>query len=415
MIYRAVTILFFLLLSICLKAQYDYRSDDNHRFQLNTEGQYYLTSNALSGGFTGSYLYGKQIDNQRISKEIERITGKVRIGGELSFQLQASWFPDTVKQSGWLLHLSENSFLGSSLSPDFMRFILKGNKQFEGDTAIFDGSKLRAMRFQSFMPGYFKQWENKGYNFSAGLMAGVTIGSFLHEAEIKNAYLYTADYGEFIDAELNFRSKTTDTLSTGLFPINGTGASLSFFLKISEPKKHSIALFVENAGIIWWEKEMFTINKDTSLHFSGLKVENIMKIDSAFAGNILNDSVWKSYMNTASKMERRSFLPMQVSLMYDRQISRKIYLSTVLAYRMHIHKLPQLNIMASWSFGNIVPAVIIQAGGYGKIHAGAEIKLSTANLKHRIKLGTAFLDSHFFQNKSGGQGFYIGYAYNIKR
>lgn len=403
-----------MLLSEFVFGQDDYRPDRQHRFSLEAGGDFCLQSNSLTNEFMNKYLYGKFIDGELMQKQLNRLPSGMRTGIDLSFQLMAEYCTDTLRKNAIKFWATEHSLVGLRLESDLARLILHGNKQFEGDSAQFSHGGLVAMHYQTFEVGWGMQKSLKRYVVNASIRGGLACGTSRLESVFERGYLYTAPYGEYLDIDVGFHGFINDTAGSDMFKPSGYGFSTGLQAEVVENGKQRFFFGISDIGMLWWDKDAVELSLDTSFVFNGFQIDDVLNIDSTLFGDFNVDSMSQKYIHSAGTVERKTWLPVFFQLEYERKFSREISVFSALSYRMGVYSLPSLLVKAAYSFGNITPSLVLRAGGYGKLSAGIEVQLATSDFHHRLILGSAFLDGQLLPKHTGGQGFYIRYAFHPK-
>lgn len=175
---------------------------------------------------------------------------------------------------GWKFSIVNEFISSASITEDAVALGLFGNKRFEGANADLSDSEYESWWYTSLDYEYEFVADSNFYFVNAALVLGHSYESYA----VERANIFTANNGEYIDADLKYDFRSTNNDNS--IPFRGLGFSTGFkaVLPLSDDFKLSGGL--SNLGLIYWSNgEEAKI--DSSFRFQGLTFDNIFEINDS--------------------------------------------------------------------------------------------------------------------------------------
>lgn len=401
----------FVSLSFNAYCQSDFHSVESFENKLSYLGINYegsINSNVITNDFINAVYFGKTIDDELKNNVIKKSKLINRLGSDSKYQL---------------LYVNKNSFLGrpnlhyflalkhydhldASFSRDFIKLLLWGNSQFKGQTADLSGFAYNQLLYQQFQLGLLKNVVFKTTKLSIGFGISFLKGQKNLNILTHQAQLYTHPDGEYIELDIDYELKQTDTLTHNkLSAFNGLGTSADLFFSLNINETNIWKLSITDIGFINWNHTTNNFRVDTTLRFNGVEIANIFDMQDSIAFSTSPDSIVNDF--TSSENNNYSiFLPFRLHLSYQK-ILNKFHILCGARYYFNANHTPyvyfKLNYFITKSF---LVGSNLAYGGYGTIDAGLEIAKQFKS-GFTAALGTNNLDGFIFPSSATGQGVYF--------
>jgi len=345
---------------------------------------FHQNSNSLPLGFVMKFLAKGEI-NTAYKDRITSFPGKrIRYEDELKAGLSYQHYFSKSKVVFYASYFHRNMRY-ADITKDALNLVLYGNKMYEDKTASLSNMNFENLMYNQFSLGIGKQEGN--------LFAAVNL-SFLqgfmdNQLRTTNAGIYTAPYGEYIDAKYGFSYNQANEGASPFFGLKGAGFSGDVHVGY-QFNKGLLQFDVQDLGLIMWGKESINYGKDTAIHFEGVVIDNILKINSSSFGRLNVDSIVKDVAAEKTHRQYNTYLPATVSLSFSHQLKTK-KIGIQLNYGIQTRWLSNYYVMAyvksNFLFSNgFRTAVSISGGGYSLFNLGAEIGYTTRHIN--FMLGT---------------------------
>jgi hypothetical protein len=166
-----------------------------------------------------------------------------------------------------------------------------GNARFEGDAAILAPSAVEQQRYQTLGFGI------KHATRETFLRLDLVNGQYLNAVRLDRGYLYTAQDGTSLEADVDGSWYTSDTAGQQFGKSNGLGLSISGALELrSNTMRYSLR--VEDLGFIAWNSNAQQLLQNDVISYDGLHVEDILDLSGSVLGdNWISDTLG---LNTTS-------------------------------------------------------------------------------------------------------------------
>ncbi len=393
----------------------------------NTSAGYNLDINSttITNEFVNSFLNNKPIDDplkNRIEKELTDSNN--RIGGEMSYYINFTHFPDTLFKAanlGYYVGFKYEMIGNANFSGDLFNLIFNGNREFAGKTADISNSGLNYLRYKQLNFGLIKKYYKNEFKQTISFGIGLNTGLEHLRISVDKGELFTAETGEYIDLNTKYsvyRSDSTTRKKTGTYGMN-ISISADFSYTIETPKKNIFQFSIDDIGYIKWRDSSWCFTKDTSMHFEGWEIDDILDINgSLFNGSSVDSIINKHFYDTKS-YTYYSMLPVKINLSYFLNADSYYKFLFGIKHILYANYRPMIYIKGFLYPGkNNMLSANINYGGYGcfnikqkhQINLGIEIGHSFNNGFIFI-FGSNFINGFVYPRTTMGQGFYVMIQY----
>lgn len=319
---KKILLYIFIISSLALFSQdksNSYRMKHN-TIQLNSHIS--LESNNLNTNLLNTLLYGGYIDDEMKDNWINAGNKNNKLNSEFINGIR--YIFQNKNNRYFYLQISDINNLSSNFTDDFLKLILYGNFNYQGDTLDFSNTSIRINRYQQYKFGYNFNIIKDKTNYNIGAALSYLSGNHYTQLNIDEGNLYTHEMGTSLDINYDIKTMMTDTSNFSPFTNNGNGVSLDFSLHINK-EDNIIGVHMRDLGFIKWKKNSIINNTDSSFSFSGIEIEDFNNVTT------FNDSILDI---TLSKQNNyfRSFIPSKITFSYnkilDHNILKNIWIAT---------------------------------------------------------------------------------------
>lgn len=294
-------------------------------------GHFWSNSNTIPSAIGNSFTQFGNASQKAADHAVSQEIDKISLGFSTGFKLFANlYLKPEAKEKKRFTHFSfEQKIMGGGvISNDAMRLLLRGNKQFENETAFLDDSKFRYFDYQSLKTGFIQYKENYSYGLNIGFVAGKSFAN----ADINALSLFTAPFGEYLDinSDLMFIQNNSNSY------YNGFGGMVDLFYQRKMNDKFSFGITATDIGFINWNNKTNIVKSDTSFRFDGIAIDDLFSFNSE---EISIEDTLRNYI-IQSEEERSSLqmLPFNINLQGNYCFSEKYLLSARISYISNIHQ-----------------------------------------------------------------------------
>lgn len=312
---KKILLYIFIISSLALYSQdksNSYRMKHN-TIQLNSHIS--LESNNLNTNLLNTLLYGGYIDDEMKDNWINTGDKNNKLNSEFINGIR--YIFQNKNNRYFYLQISDINNLSSNFTDDFLKLILYGNFNYQGDTLDFSNTSIRINRYQQYKFGYNFNIIKDKTNYNIGAALAYLSGNHYMQLNIDEGNLYTHEMGTSLDINYDIKTMMTDTSNFSPFTNNGNGVSLDFSLHINK-EDNIIGVHMRDLGFIKWKKNSIINNTDSSFRFSGIEIEDFNNI-TAFNDSILDITLSKknNYF--------RSFIPAKITFSYNKILDHNIF------------------------------------------------------------------------------------------
>lgn len=386
------------LLPVLTKAQHFNPFDIRDSAGIYMSSGLNATANTIPGSFGREAFLGNFLDAEIKTQALNQLNSSSNIA---SYQDYLSFrFSHPLQDSSWVLSVEfkNRQFTESKFSKTAFELAFFGNQSSIGEMMDFD-FHYRTMMMQSIKLGL----HYKSHKHIAGFSLGAVSGSYLFEAGIKNASLYTdTDYsivqlsGEpFINWSDSSEKKD---------PWTGRGIIGDLYYGY-ENRAYQFFIILEDFGYITYPNNELNSRNDSIWEFNGTSQNIFSQEEILFSVNRDSLKEWTG-LNASGKAS--FMLPSQLRFGWRQGIpGQQFDIALYGRYYFFSHAYPELDIIPGWRFHPTWKTSInLSHGGFGGFRAGMHIEADFNN-GFGIKAGSRNLFGMWMNNLPAAAGFYI--------
>lgn len=378
------------------------------KYQISAFAQQDANSNTFTNEFFNEVNKSGYISSDLIDKQIENMSGKILSGQITSIGLNA--LINSKKLAGkryFIVGYEHQHFLDSYLDEDLVKLLLKGNKQFAGESIQIPASRYYNNYFNQLKGGVGFRMENGEAVQHFAFTLGFATGQNYDFVEVKNSSIYTHPDGDYLDIAVNANTKVSDTVWAEVYQVNGLGLSTNLEYSFSKSNNFHFDVNLKNLGFINWNGNTFMGSVDTTIRFEGVNMDT-----TSSQGDLPEDYSYNSLRNMIFKNpESGSFtdvLPMSFRLSGGKYFSEgKFYAGLSATYFPTLKASFSTELFGTWNHKDVFYLTpIVRYSQYEQFNFGLSIGLKIIDKIH-IYAGSAYLNSFFDKNANLGSGGFI--------
>lgn len=403
------------LVFVCYSAvygQYHYFSPDTLTKSVSiVNGEYALSSNALTNQFIGDIYRGGYINTEKKDLGYRLLEKENILGYNYHGEMLHFWKPKKflTSDSSWLMAgISYHSFNELLFTPEAYYLAFYGNEQWEGDTVDIAPSWYQTSQWQQLKLGYIQHYSSAYCYNTGGFILNINMGLDYTRFNIKKAALYTAPYGESLSLATDYQLMISDTTPVNPMKIKGMGISFDFFYRWTAlDQQMSFGVQLLNLGIINWNKKSFYDTKDTVYQYNGFTIDNIFDIeDDPFSG-FTSDTVTEQFFNKSNMRRFSTDLPAVLRIDGHFSFLPSLSLDMVVMHAFFTKQCPWVNLRANYHFSErFMVSPSLNYGGYGKYNGGLHLRYDFHN-NISLLFGSDYLISMIIPEQLAGTGGYV--------
>lgn len=348
----------------------------NHRRQIQLNTQVQLGSNAINTSFINTFLTGNFIDDELKGSISDRLNKSDNtIGFDWNTELSFTNYNDTLLGKNWGYHLGISNRIYGDFAYEKNLFDLAfyGNKPFQGQNVSLAPAHGEIVFYQQFKLGFIKSFYSEKEQHKFGFAFSFVNGNNRMMFDSGRMGMNTDSAGNFVDLDAQVTLMRTDPNYGNFLANNGSGLAFDFAYDGCINERHNIHFSINDIGFIGWTRTGDIAEIDSSLHFTGIQINNIVTATGDEFTNFI-DSLDDKYVRTRRDALGTMMLPMNINLNYTYALKpEKIYLQAGIQTKMmrSFYPLvyakgifyPQKNIMLAAMFGY---------GGFSKFNFGID-------------------------------------------
>lgn len=308
---------------------YDFFRNNNasrqHAVTLNTFGQF--GSNAITTDFVYSFLNGQYLDDATKDPVRDKLGRYNRAGFDWMTEISYLNMGDSVlgKHWGYYLGIKNRMYADTRFNQDLFNLTFYGNRDYAGQTADFGNLNADLVMYQQFQVGFVKQIVASNDLHTLGFGVSFINGNLRNSITGTRGTLYTEANGDYLDIDAAVSLQRTDPTHTNFLANNGSGLSADFFYEGRLDEKNIVSLSLNDFGFINWDRPGDQLSIDSTLHFTGVQVENIFTTTGTDFSNFAD--TMSQYLHTRSDYRYGlMMLPINLSLSYTRLLGERVML-----------------------------------------------------------------------------------------
>ncbi|HBS87754.1 MAG: hypothetical protein A2W91_11440 [Bacteroidetes bacterium GWF2_38_335] len=335
-----IIIIIFVLSTHQVFSQFD-NPEGNDKFNLLTRGHSligsnfnsYYSSNSVHYKFLSSLMGNKYIDDEL--KTSVKLKDDNRFGSIQDLNLYYISYPDSflgTNQYGFKVSMGYHSNMNMKFGADAFNLAFRGNSYFAGKKADLSDLNINYLVYQDLQFGLFTRPSDDNpltYYLGFSLIKGQTYYSIATE----EAWLFTEETGEYLDLRLQGLFMASDSIKPDLLEFAGTGFATHLFFNYDNiVRNFSVSLAVDNFGYINWNQNSFLVEEDTSLHWEGIIIDDILNIEDGQINGFSDDTLQKLLKQEEHSVNFRKQMPERVQLSFFKRTSKMNSIKAGLIY-----------------------------------------------------------------------------------
>ncbi|MBI4945980.1 MAG: hypothetical protein HY840_06225 [Bacteroidetes bacterium] len=372
-------------------------------------GDAFLTSNAIKNDFIVTYYRGKFLDNELKKNSSEHLSRSNRLGGASKIGFTYSYHSlQGNNKAVFSFSFYDRQNLDVRFSDDLFRTVFYGNKSFVGETAHLGNCRFNFLHYQQFRFGW--KWTGDARHGSYGFAFSLLSGEQNTFIKADKANLYTSPDGQFIDLALAMQVQQTDTAHKNYFAQNGMGLSTDFFYELPYiiwRKKGKITFEVNDFGFIRWNSNSTTHSVDSSYHYEGVNVNNILNTSTGAIPKWNTDSIINKNSLSESKQYTTNlpfYFNVRTRTWYGKQFSFEKGISFLFNSSAKPYYFLKLHFSTRKQKAEF--AYTLGYGGYGKFNSGVEARVDFSK-HYSLCIADNYLFSSVNPQMANGMGVYL--------
>lgn len=374
-------------------------------------GEGFLNSNTITNDFIWAFYNGQFIDNILKEAATDKILKSNRLGGASKAGFTYTVGRDLKSRPAYFsFSFFDRQHFDMQFSDDWFNTIFYGNKMYAGETASLGNFSLNLLRYQQFRFGW--DWHGDANHGSYGVAFSLLSGEQNISINTPTADLFTADDGTYLDFSLAMDIHQSDTSNKKFFAQNGMGLSADFYYELPYTawKKPSTIIFeVKDLGIIRWNSNSMHYSADSSYHYEGIDVNDLLNLDSNSTQLHIDSVIDKN--TTLVRSQYTTNIPFTLEVHTKSYYGKQIAFEKGIICWFNTSSKPYYYAKLHFIVGrkkSVDFAYIVGYGGYGRFNAGLEAKIDFAK-HYSIHLIDNYLFSGIAQT-SYGMGLYVKLA-----
>lgn len=317
------------------------RYSSQGQVSLYSEGSF--ESSHLNGWFVSEALIGRSFTQADMLSVQADEQGYASGRWETGFRY---WGLDSTFGGGnWRHSLGfSNSWVGySAYDADLFGLISRGNYPYAGQTLELNSGKAFLTNYQTIDFSLARPFHRPNASWFIGFGLGFVNGSFFRDAQMQGGSFYTHPDGDELRLSMNqVQLRASDPSSSAFLYPAGLGFSFRGSLEYQHKNGHVVGFSVQDAGLMFWNRQAQVVELDSQLVWEGFGIPNIAEVGET----LFQDQLDSIASDLVVLDERRSFetaLPVGVRLGYGRRLfQNKALLQAQVYYAPYIMPIPEL-------------------------------------------------------------------------
>ena len=382
-------------------------SATQHYLEAEISGSYYINSNALTTELVNKFIYGGYISTSVKDRVKRKLAYSDRVGGDVDYGMNVTWKPDSLfhkKNLSVNFSMKDRLHYDAGFSRDFFKVVMYGNKSFAGETADLGNFTLNVLRYQQARISL--EWEGDTARGSYGVSASFLKGEKNLAIDADRASLSTSSDGTKIDLDLAMLMRQTDTAHTGIGAFNGYGVSTDFFYEfpyLTWYNEGILRMEVNDLGFMQWNTNSVYYKVDSSYHYDGVSINNILDLKEHTLPSGNPDSIIKNNVKYGTE-PYITILPAIFTVNATTYFGKKYIFEKGMRFRMKSNCKPFYYATFSWfPIRQFMISGTVAYGGYGNFNAGMELEYNFPK-QFRIHLDSYYLTGYLIPKNCSAQG-----------
>lgn len=337
-----------------------------------------LQSNTISNALFNEAIFTGVID-PATSAELRSIATDSRTLLNAGFSGELWYKHETEKGFSWLLGISADERALGNIPSGLAQLYFEGNAPFAGENVPLGPGRLDYWSYQGL--GFGMEWKRGGWQ-SGILLNLLKVGRYQSIRMGEDSYLFTEEFGQYIEASVDVDWRTTSTAQNKLAAWYGTGFQTDLYLNYApEDAASSLSLQVIDLGIMHFGGlQRNTVNYDTL--YEGITVNDVLNAQAELGQEEDLDSLEALIGLVRSNEGGARFLPGRIQVDYTHDFSSALSIAFQLQ-QFFMSSPPQFRAGLAWRPS---PAFALEpylrVGGFSRFDYGLT---GVLNLKQRFQ------------------------------
>lgn len=370
------------------------------QFLVAVDGSFDIGSNAVKTKFFNSFYSGKFIDTDLKDKTYKSLKNNNRIGFDVTYRLQIAQMPDSVKSWGYYASLNNVIHADAGFKGDLFRLAFSGNSDYAGQTMELGKSDFQFLSYRQVKAGFIKGSNKSTWGLGLSFIKGESyLGASLDKGE-----LFTETDGLYLDITSQLTLQRSDTGDVKFSDMVGWGAGLDFLYSAQLNDKSKLNIEVSDLGFISWSDKSVKIENDTTLHFEGIEIDNLIDLgDSLFTG-FTTDSLLDTLGAHSSSGAFSTVVPGYIHLNYITQLKDNLALNAGIAQRLKANFFPYIYVGTNVKLGERVTFTNrLSYGGYASLGVGVGMRFDIGKFM-RFEVNSNHIEGYLIPGATTAQG-----------
>lgn len=412
---RVINILFLILLAQVVFGQIDFQypyfpkdvaDSSNWKLQVSPYFNQQAGSNTFTNDFFSVINKSEYLSSELIDEQVEKMTGSSLSGQITSIGVGLKFNSKKNPGKSYInLAFEHQHYLDASLDDDLVKLLMKGNKPYAGETLNASNSSYYNGYFNQIKAGMGHRFLKNGGVHEVNWLVGFNIGQNYNNLEINNSSLYTDPDGDFLDVAASMNIELSDTAWAEVYEASGYGFSADLQYTYTKPEKFHVGISFKNLGMIFWNGNTFSGERDTSFVFSGINSDTISGDNENIPNDFSYDNLRRLLFTSSSTENFSTTLPIGMRLTIGKYIAReKFYLGLNGTYYPMLVANYDFEFFATWNYNNTLYLTpIVGYSSYANVNVGLGFGVKIIDELH-LQVGSKYLNSMFDKNAKIGSG-----------
>lgn len=377
----------------------------------------YLGSNSINNHFARAVFNSEFLDDH--IKNSNYLKGKNILATDLFAGAYIAVKPDSLlgsKNLGYRIGYGSRQFRSVRFTDDLYNIIFFGNKEFAGKSANFNNTRFYLIDFQEIQLGLFKDFNDTKTKVRAYFGLNILKGQQLQKLNLVEGSFFTAEDGGFVDLDAKYYYYSSDLSHKKYFDFNGIGLSCDAYLSIEDVASKTTFTFAsKDLGYMVWNNNSFLARMDTSYHFEGVDITNILDMGQANVHGLSQDSMLQMLNSTNDTTPFPLSLPERISLEVKKEWNCRFKTSRIgMNYIFDTGQpFPQLYFMQSFTINPKLETILMaNYGGFSQFNAGIFLRYST-NKHITATLGSGDISGFILPAEAFARSIYASFIYKF--
>lgn len=408
---RLAVLIVLLSLQVALHAQDSTRTNSRAAMhasgfqrEIRAEGSFAYGANSLWNELPVALWQGGYLDHEL--RDRSRDAMRVRNTAGYAIEARLTYLGPTQDGRRTIISLAHQEQLGLRYAPDLYNLTFFGNAAYEGRRADVGPARFAHMRYQTIGFGLVSG------DLSRMARIDLVIGQTLNTAEVRWADLYTGTDGRVLRSNIRGNYLRSDTTASANNAMNGIGIAFNGHWRIPiRPNTHGLEVVLEarDLGFCAWNARSLKLERDTTVVFEGITVDNILELDEMILGeDALLDTFGLRYRAAATA----TWLPFVLRGTARLPFEERWVLTASIEQRNLPGFVPQLAMGGERQLGARWTATgQLAMGGFGGLRLGGGVQAAVGK-RWLLEAGSPHLPA-FFTGRTRGAGLWFAASLGI--